>query len=220
MGTMYVVNRLLFELSNNVSATRKLIEKMEVMIVPVINPDGYVYTHESLQSGESFYWPWWNYSSKVLNKVTLSGRWFRKNRRENTEADDLSASDCPLRGLVPYEDCVGVDINRNWDFGRDAFDKHMVFPCSFDFPGPEANSEIETKALKFLIEKNPQIHRTLDIHWWEQRLRWPMDNELVQWPGSRDKLYDPIVKDMAAALNSVHQPNKDEWDTDDDTSKG
>lgn len=88
---------------------------LDVVVVPVLNPDGYEYSR-------------------------TKERLWRKNR--NTKYDSK---------------CVGVDLNRNFDYHWEDFimsgDGASDDPCSDAFAGLEGASEPETKSYQTFIKK-------------------------------------------------------------------
>jgi hypothetical protein len=107
---------------NNDPNVRAILSKYEIHFVPLVNPDGYEYSHSTY-------------------------RLWRKNRRPNAGSS-----------------CVGVDLNRNfgyqWFVGGSSSD-----PCSDNYAGPSADSELETKALEnAILAKNGFWDAYLTIH--------------------------------------------------------
>jgi murein tripeptide amidase MpaA len=91
-------------------------------------------------------------------------------------------------------DCVGVDLNRNydflWDFQKfyhpDAHVRTSATPCDEDqiYRGPSAFSEPETKNVKWLIDNNPTIKYHVDIHSYSQLI-------LHCWGDDKNQSVDP-----------------------------
>ncbi|MFW5858709.1 MAG: M14 family zinc carboxypeptidase [Planctomycetota bacterium] len=69
-------------------------------------------------------------------------RGWRKNRRDNGDGS------------------YGVDLNRNWDYAWVASDD----PDWYTYPGPEAFSEPETRALRDLTLSLPDLQAAVDVH--------------------------------------------------------
>src|SRR6478735_1153548 len=85
---------------------------------------------------------------------------WRKNRRP-----------APLGAAGPQ--CVGVDINRNFEFLFDivrSFDSAAprpasTDPCDFEtYQGPAAFSEPETQNVRWLLDSHPQVRWFVDVH--------------------------------------------------------
>lgn len=99
------------------------------------------------------------------NQSMISDAMWRKNRRilpPNSES-----------GGNPPGSCVGVDINRNYDF---MWDFHTCFspsapiqdstdPCDYQlYDGPTAFSEPESKNAKWIFDNFPNICLFIDLH--------------------------------------------------------
>ena len=91
-------------------------------------------------------------------------------------------------------DCIGVDLNRNYDFLWD-FQKFFhpqapvrtsADPCDEGqtYRGPAAFSEPETKNVKWLIENNRTIKYHIDIHSFSQLI-------LYCWGDDQNQTVDP-----------------------------
>lgn len=103
--------------------------------MPVLNPDGYVYSHE--------YDRFWKKSrsrhiSRPSGIINSAMTWLQKKK---------------IRDRV----CYGVDLDRNWNYqwGKRGSSKS---PCNEFFAGPVPFSEPETKALsEFLMDYRTHI---------------------------------------------------------------
>jgi len=167
-----LAGRLLNEYKTD-PAMKKRVDKSEIWIIPVANPDGFVYSH------------------------TASSMW-RKNRRpiEQTACDlvpkpetlkeDLKEATCRVSNIKGY----GVDLNRNYYDGNpehyDLYRPEWDDPCSTadDMPstsdnpmqltyrGPYGGSENEVQALTKLTLK-PEIKGIINYHSYGQMLLYP-----------------------------------------------
>ena len=118
--------------------------------------------------------------SMIENQVDPIVDW-RKNLR--TEPPNSSVGDC-----------VGVDINRNFDFLWD-FETHFsslapirnsTNPCNHDvYVGDEPFSEPETKNIRALFDEFPNISFFVDLHCYSQRIlyNWGDDENQTEEPG-------------------------------------
>lgn len=100
-------------------------------------------------------------------------------------------------------DCIGVDLNRNYDFLWDfqkyyhpsALVRTSADPCDFDsqtYRGPAAFSEAETKNVKWLIDNNPTIKYHIDIHSYSQLILHCWGDDRLQTVDPEMNLANPI----------------------------
>ncbi|MFF4158601.1 M14 family metallopeptidase [Streptomyces sp. NPDC001678] len=135
---------------------RTLLEDLNIVVFPLVNPDGRRYSQ------------------------TVEPMW-RKNRN-------------PAHAPAGHNgDCVGVDINRNYDF---LFDAAKAFsptagvrvssdPCDPQvYQGPYAFSEPETRNVRWLLEKKfPHTRWFVDVHSYSQDM-------LYAWGDDEDQSDD------------------------------
>ena len=121
MATTYLIQILSeqYTISNEVNT---FLNAVDVYIVPMVNPDGYVYTWEE-------------------------NRWWRKNRQLNVG-----------------NDCVGTDLNRNWDIDWNGGQSTSEDPCSYVYVGTSAFSAPETQIVSDYISSIPNLVSHIDIH--------------------------------------------------------
>lgn len=91
VGVMYTAEQLLLRHASSTDTNASLLDHVEVVVVPVANPDGYVFAFGPPGS-EDGVCDNANYTAGACNRL------WRKTR-------------APHR-LMPQ--CVGVDLNRNW----------------------------------------------------------------------------------------------------------
>ncbi len=104
------------------------IDETEIWIVPIKNPEGYLYVETGIPS------PWW-----------------RKNKRDNNSNgifDGTVYENC-VDDYPSYPD--GVDLNRNYPEGWSS--AGMPDSCSIVYRGPAPHSENETLMEKALVER-------------------------------------------------------------------
>ncbi len=121
--------------------------------------------------------------------MTKQAMW-RKNRR-------------PAPGGHSQPKCVGVDINRNYDFLWD-YPKYFhpaapiassKDPCDHDvYIGPGAISEPETKNVVWIFDQFPNICYFIDIHSYSEDI-------LYNWGDDTDQSADPSMNFRNAAFN-------------------
>jgi murein tripeptide amidase MpaA len=101
--------------------------------------------------------------------------------------------------------CVGVDINRNYDF---LFDFNAAFapgsgvlvsadPCDDQlYHGPSPFSEAETKNVKFLLDSFPRTRWFVDVHSYSQDM-------LYNWGDDQNQSADPSKNFLNPAYNGM-----------------
>jgi carboxypeptidase T len=122
--------------------------------------------------------------------MTSDAQW-RKNRR-------------PAPAGHPQASCIGVDINRNYDFlwNYPAFFnpaspvENSTNPCDYQvYIGPSAASEPETKNAVWMFDKFPNIRYFIDIHSYSEDI-------LYNWGDDENQDADPNMNFHNAAFNS------------------
>ena len=116
------------------AAAAAALRRVEVVFVPMVNPDGFERTYVSTNAG-------------------AADRFWRKNMRP-TAADG--------GGGGGADTCVGVDLNRNWDTGFGGASSSGD-QCADSYRGPAAFSELETEAIKKFTDANG-VTVCLDVH--------------------------------------------------------
>jgi murein tripeptide amidase MpaA len=121
--------------------------------------------------------------------MTSDAMW-RKNRR-------------PAPAGHPQSSCVGVDINRNYDF---LWNYPVYFnpaspianstnPCDYQvYIGPKAASEPETKNAVWIFDQFPNIRYFIDIHSYAEDI-------LYSWGDDEDQNATPSMNFKNAAFN-------------------
>jgi murein tripeptide amidase MpaA len=106
--------------------------------------------------------------------------------------------------------CVGVDINRNFDFLWDfpklfspaAHVSCSTNPCDSVYHGPAPFSEAETKNVRWLIDTYPKISWLIDIHSYGELI-------LYSWGDDQNQTTDPKMNFSNPAYNSLRGIDKD-----------
>lgn len=123
------------------------------------------------------------------HSMTADPMW-RKNRRP-APAGHTQAS------------CVGVDINRNYDFlwnfpvyyDPSAPIANSTDPCDYQvYIGPKAVSEPETKNAVWIFDQFPNIRYFIDVHSYSEDI-------LYNWGDDDDQVTDPAMNFQNAAFN-------------------
>ncbi|XP_037936212.1 carboxypeptidase B isoform X1 [Teleopsis dalmanni] len=132
------VTFILYQLMSNWESQPAAIREKTWYIMPVMNPDGYVY-------------------SRTVNRL------WRKNRAPSKRSN-----------------CLGVDLNRNFDIGWNGFGS-STNPCSDTYRGSKPGSELETDAVvKFLSKRKYNMEAYLTFHSYGQVLVYPWAYKAVK----------------------------------------
>lgn len=125
----------LVERSRKDARVTRLLRKLRVVIVPVVNPDGFDYSREALLDPQGA-------AATGPSAAGLESYW-RKNRRS------LSGATVPVAQRNP--DAYGVDPNRNYSFLWGASNGSSGAHPQQDYRGSEPFSEPETLNVRDLI---------------------------------------------------------------------
>jgi murein tripeptide amidase MpaA len=121
--------------------------------------------------------------------MTQEAMW-RKNRRPAPTGDTNST-------------CVGVDLNRNFDFvwnypkyfAPNAPIQNSMDPCDHDvYIGPAAFSEPETQNVKWIFDQNPNIRFFVDLHSYSELL-------MYTWGDAVDQASSPAMNFLNPAYD-------------------
>ncbi|GBP10905.1 Carboxypeptidase A6 [Eumeta japonica] len=128
--TTWILHSLV-EGEKGLGADREMLKQADFYIMPVVNPDGYEYTH-------------------------AHDRLWSKTRSRPSESDEQF-----FTAWLPWNwgqsECVGVDPDRNWDYHWGEADSSRD-PCSERYAGPHPFSEPETRAISsFLNEHRDRV---------------------------------------------------------------
>jgi len=136
---MYFVDVILGEeeKDKDIKTIEAILNKYQIVIAPVINPDGYTFSCD----GDS---------SRMYNDDC--DRMWRKTRKPAGCEENRHM----WYGGCFYDFCFGADPNRNWDAKFDS--KHGVSdnPCTDVYPGTEAWDQPCVNAVKTYLEKNKE----------------------------------------------------------------
>ncbi|XP_043283994.1 carboxypeptidase B-like [Venturia canescens] len=179
----YILNQLV-EKNNTYS---KLLDISDWMILPVVNPDGYEFSH----------------TGDRLWRKTRSSHADNDNEARYTPAGLFYMVSHYTKWL--FSRCDGVDPNRNFGYhwGEDKEGGMSKDPCHETYAGPNAFSEPETKAMAdFIMENRENIRLYLTLHSYSQM--W-----LVPWGHTRSRPDDyselsSVAKKAAKAMGKVH----------------
>ncbi|XP_020913424.2 carboxypeptidase B [Exaiptasia diaphana] len=135
---MYIISQFVNKYGKDNSVTQVL-DKMDFIIMPVLNVDGYEYTWK----GSSRQYRFWRKTRKPSGNA--GGGWWQPSRR-----------------------CMGTDPNRNWGhkWGLPGASSN---PCSDTYRGSSAFSEIETRNVAdFMKRLGQRLKGYMDIHAYSQ----------------------------------------------------
>jgi len=128
------------------SALRVDVTDVSVFFVPVLNPDGYVYTWSGNKQIKK------KWASGAVQEELVQARYWRKNRRLN------------------WDGTFGVDLNRNFGstsriWGTDAKSKSINLTESDIYQGSKGFSEPETAAIKAYVKRyKKKVIAYFDVH--------------------------------------------------------
>lgn len=144
-----------------------------------------------VNSLDIFIFPLVNPDGRVYVQSPKGDPWWRKNRNPN-----------------PGLNCMGVDLNRNYDFLWSSGIGTSPNPCNYDFfKGSAAFSEPETRNVRHLLDTYPNIMCMADVHSYAGA-----DGELVlhPWGDDKNQTFDPSQNFMNSKYEGLRGTP---WDT-------
>jgi carboxypeptidase A2 len=171
MSGIYVVEHLIESLKSK----HDDIKAMEIILVPVSNPDGFVYS------------------------ATVD-RFWRKNRNvEKTSCADVKNMSASGLDISQFEICNGVDLNRNFAIPGTAWSPTRC--CTASYNGRSSRSEAESQALGKLVEEAPTLVH-IDVHSFGQMVLGPYS---FTYKDHDDKeAIDELGRAMRNAISKTH----------------
>lgn len=187
-------------------AMKKRVDQGETWIVPVVNPDGYEFSHQE-------------------------DSWWRKNRRpiEETGCPKPKPPSSDWGDPPWLQTPVGVDLNRNYfdaefpELYRSAGDTPCSFrddpshtsdaPRSDTYRGPSGASEPEVQAMQRLVLGNENIRGVVDYHSYGNLILYPWGH--TQQPPDNLEFYQNLGENMRQQLGSQYKvgPSHDLYPT-------
>ncbi|KAM8714438.1 hypothetical protein ACLKA7_014551 [Drosophila subpalustris] len=145
----FILNQLI---NSKDEQLQRLTEEYDWIILPMMNPDGFVYTHEV-------------------------ERLWRKNRRPNGFTNTTGP-------------CIGIDMNRNFDFHWNGAGWNLEDPCDHWFGGEEPNTEIEVLALQDFVSSfdDGYIRAYMAFHAYGQYVLLPYGHSNTEFPPNYDQM--------------------------------
>ncbi|KAH8245758.1 hypothetical protein KR038_007121 [Drosophila bunnanda] len=152
-ATWMIAELLRLMKTNKSSEEVEFIRNTTWYVMPVLNPDGYAYSHEF-------------------------DRFWKKSRSQHQTPPPSGLLDSAMTWLQqkrgPDKVCYGVDLDRNWlyQWGKRGSSKA---PCNEFFAGPTPFSEPETKAVsEFLMDYRTQIKLYISLQAYGQIISYPV----------------------------------------------
>jgi hypothetical protein len=154
----------------------RIFEKFEIFIMPLVNPDG---------------------REHVFNYYSM----WRMNRNPN------GGRTCPPNVNCPLVDGKGVDVNRNFDFLWSSGIKTTTDPCLCDqmYKGEAPFSEPESRAVRQLLDKYPQIDSMVDVHSHAERVMYPWQIDEDQVTDSNMNFHNPAYEGKRGFLTDFYK---------------
>jgi hypothetical protein len=161
---MYLIHTLTNEYSRN-DTIRRYVDALDFYFTPVVNPDGYVYSHSA-------------------DSPTV--RMWRKNRNNAIDNSERCKQSTPKRNNC----CVGTDLNRNFDFhwGESG---SSTDACSEIFQGKTPFSEVESQAIRDTLigsELNGRVDMFVTLHTYSQLWLHPYGHAPNNYPADNADL--------------------------------
>ncbi|TNY17817.1 hypothetical protein DMC30DRAFT_404884 [Rhodotorula diobovata] len=173
---IYLVHDLVAPNDKGKTTHHKLLNSVEFTFVPVVNPDGYVYSWDT-------------------------DRLWRKSRQPVGSPSSPSSSSSSSSDKPPKA-CFGIDLNRNWgyEFQRGA----RPNPCSDSYPGREPFESVELQALRdYLVDARNGVDAFFDVHSFGQMLLFPYSFSCNVKTADEENHYEAVLQ-AAKALRGVH----------------
>lgn len=195
-----------------------LLDRRDVYVIPMVNPDGVEYDitqgrseedgnsgeekpgMPGLPGGEIPGFPIPGLPGDDPGSDAGSYRWHRKNMRRNGDGT------------------VGVDLNRNYGFmwGTGGSSKD---PSSDVYMGPSAFSEPETAAIKKFVEDRPNIKVLLSYHTFSELILYPWGHKYDGIENKTDlAAYEKMARRMAQWNGYTPQQSSDLYIASGDTT--
>jgi len=132
-----------------------------------------------IEALDTYILPEANPDGRSFVQATGGDPWWRKNRRPNAGG------------------CIGVDINRNYDFLWSSGIGTSSNPCDYQiYKGPSAFSEPETRNVRWLLDTYGTIECFVDVHSYSQLFLYP-------WGDDDNQTTDPTMNFQNAAFNGL-----------------
>ena len=117
-------------------------------------------------------------------------RWWRPNRSDNAGTD-----------------CIGTDLNRNYDFlWRWTIGNTSADPCDSEgrYRGDAVFSEPETRNVKWLLDAFPNINAYVDVHSYSELLMYPWGDDNDQTTNPQQNFQNPLYDGQRGVYGSAY----------------
>jgi murein tripeptide amidase MpaA len=132
-----------------------------------------------IESLDTFILPLVNPDGRTFVQAPTGDAWWRKNRRPNPGG------------------CVGVDLNRNYDFLWSSGIGTSASSCDYQiFKGTAPFSEPETRNVRWMLDAYPNIECLVDVHSYSELFLYP-------WGDDDNQTTDPSMNFMNPAYNGL-----------------
>jgi carboxypeptidase T len=95
------------------------------------------------------------------------------------------------RGVNAGSPCLGVDLNRNFDFLHASGIGTSSDACSETFRGPAAFSEPETRNVRWMLDNFPNIRGMMDVHSYSELVLHPWGDDDTQTTDPAQNFHNP-----------------------------
>ncbi len=141
-----------------------------------------VEVHLIIDSVHVYLFPQVNPDGRAFVFSSSGDPWWRKNRRPSTSG------------------CIGVDLNRNFDFLWSSGIGTSANPCDYQvYRGSSAFSEAETKNVRYLLDTFP-IDVMADVHSFSQLILYPWGDDDNQSTTAEMNFRNPAYDGMRGAI--------------------
>ena len=108
------------------------------------------------------------------------------------------------RAHHPGTACIGVDINRNFDFLWSSGIGTSTDPCDFQiYRGPTAFSEPETRNVRSLLETFPNVTSMIDVHSYSEDFLYPWGDDENQSTDPNMNFHNPAFDGARGGVGDV-----------------
>ncbi|MDP8970340.1 MAG: M14 family metallopeptidase [Actinomycetota bacterium] len=118
------------------------------------------------------------------------------------------------RNPNPGRACMGVDINRNYDFLWPSGIGTSTDACSEVFKGERAFSEPETRNVRHLLDEYPHIECMVDVHSYSELILYPWGDDDNQTTDPAQNFANPAFDGQRGVVGSGYREYIPEPDLD------